>query len=68
MPNGVAQGIEDLIEDRFRGGRIAFSDHQNICQTYRLAELRTLPKDVRDPERLSDLPQLPTHARAAIKP
>jgi len=27
MPNGVAQGIEDLIEDRFRGGRIAFSDH-----------------------------------------
>jgi len=27
MPSGVAQGIEDLIEDRFRGGRIAFSDH-----------------------------------------
>jgi hypothetical protein len=27
MPSGVAQGSEDLIEDRFRGGRIAFSDH-----------------------------------------
>jgi hypothetical protein len=27
MPSGVAQGIEDLIEDRFRGSRIVFSDH-----------------------------------------
>ena len=27
VPSGVAHGVEDLIDDRFRGGSIAFSDH-----------------------------------------